>query len=355
MEVKHLSSRILIVFLLILLAISPVVARDEVATEAQQGPTTVELNPLNRSEHSTKRARMARESAEAPEAALHDGEHQRPGADLTTDRVLYELPRHKKTPDELPDQPPQTLKALPRNILHDQKFLWLRPFRLNRTDIPWAAGVLGTTAGLFTLDRRVGQGLSDSPPGGGYAFSHRVGQLSGAVTVFSIPTALYLVGRARDDGRARTTGLLGLQAVADTQIIVQILKTATQRPRPTFSGGRLRDHNADGEFFTGGRSFPSGHSAGAWALATVLARQYHDSGWVPPTAYALAGLVAVSRVTARRHFPADIFVGSVLGYLIGRRVSNANSRESSNLNRRWNLATCTVRDGGVALTFVWEF
>ncbi|MFQ5926233.1 MAG: phosphatase PAP2 family protein [Terriglobia bacterium] len=261
---------------------------------------------------------------------------------------------------------PPTLKELPRNILRDQKFLWLRPFRLQRTDLPWLAALLGTTAGLIALDRPVGQELSDTPPGAGFAFSRRVSQLGGGLTDFGVAGAFYLIGRWRGDARARTTGLLGLEAVADSLIIVEILKTASQRPRPTRAGGRLRNQNAEGEFFTGGRSFPSGHAAEAFALATVVAQQYRHRRWLPPTAYGLAGLVAVARLTQRKHFPADTFVGSVLGYLIGRHVWHAAHPAPTQTSRRpaaqslraagrWLLLPYVPPGGGAALTLAWQF
>jgi len=37
-------------------------------------------------------------------------------------------------------------------------------------------------------------------------------------------------------------------------------------------------------------------------------------------AYAFALAISASRVTARRHFPSDVIVGSTFGYLIGRYV-----------------------------------
>ena len=247
------------------------------------------------------------------------------------------------------------LKELPRTILHDQRFLWLRPLRMRRSDLPWAGAIFATTAGLLAIDRPVGQELSDSPPGAGFAFSHRVGQLGGAFTDFGLAGAFYLVGRWRGDERARTTGLLGWRAVADSLIVVEILKVATQRPRPTRDDGRSRNHNADGEFFTSGRSFPSGHAAGAWALATVVAHQYRHRRWVPPTTYSLAALVAVSRVTERKHFPADVFVGSVLGYLIARHVVHSASPASPELQSRWILLPSAGPRGEVGLTLLLQF
>ncbi len=61
-----------------------------------------------------------------------------------------------------------TLSALPRNILNDQKFLWVQPFRRKGVDLRWRAAMVGITAGLVAIDRPVGQEISDGPPGGGY-------------------------------------------------------------------------------------------------------------------------------------------------------------------------------------------
>lgn len=283
----------------------------------------------------------------------------------STDKAL-EAPGHsthsadsniKDTPSPLKNAayPQRTVKEVPREILRDQKFLWLRPFRIKRDDLPWAGVIVGTTAGLLALDSRVGQGLSDSPPGAGYTFSRRVGQLGTPLTGVGVAGAYYLFGRARSDERARVTGLLGLQAIADSVLVVEVLKNATQRPRPTFSGGRVRNHNADGEFFAGGRSFPSGHAAGAWALATVISKQYDHRPWIPPTAYGLASLVSVARITQRRHFPSDVFVGAVFGYLIGRHVSRGGDGNSVPRRRTLQIRPCTPSFGGGALSISWEF
>ncbi len=60
-------------------------------------------------------------------------------------------------------------------------------------------------------------------------------------------------------------------------------------------------------------SFPSGHSAAAFAFATGVGR-------VTPTAalplHGLAALVAYSRVHTGVHYPADAVIGSVLGIAI---------------------------------------
>lgn len=214
---------------------------------------------------------------------------------------------------------------------------------------------LGTTAGMIATDRRVGQSLTRSPPGAGYAFSNRAGQLGGNLTDAGVAGAFYLAGRWRRDENAQLTGLQSFQALAESLAVVGVLKVVTQRPRPAGPGGQVLIHNADGEFFAGGYSFPSGHAAGAWAVATVVAQRYRRRPWVPALAYSLAGVGAAARVTDRRHFPSDVFVGSVIGYLIGRHVAHQRSSFSSGRISHLHLQPRVPAGGGSALEFSWQF
>jgi len=258
-------------------------------------------------------------------------------------------------PVQTPPHPHPTLKELPRQVILDQKFLWLRPFRLTLADAPWAGAIVAGTGTLMATDRRVGQGLSDTPPGSGYRFSRTIGRLGTPLTGAGIAGIIYLVGRRRGDERAQTTGLLGWRALADSVLIVEVLKNVTQRPRPTFSDGVVRNHNADGQFFAGGRAFPSGHAAGAWAIAAVISHRHAQRPWIPPVAYGLAGLVSVSRITQRRHFPSDVFVGATLGFLIGRHVARSAEPDAVTSRSRLNVSPYLPPGGGTALTVSWDF
>jgi undecaprenyl-diphosphatase len=60
-------------------------------------------------------------------------------------------------------------------------------------------------------------------------------------------------------------------------------------------------------------SFPSGHATAAFTAAAVLAADSeHPVGW-----YALATLVAYSRVYVRMHHTSDVLVGAACGYAFG--------------------------------------
>ena len=63
-------------------------------------------------------------------------------------------------------------------------------------------------------------------------------------------------------------------------------------------------------------SFPSGHTATAFIGAGILAAQYPLT-WVKRSVLICAGLIGLSRIMMGVHWPFDVLVGAMLGWLIG--------------------------------------
>ena len=141
---------------------------------------------------------------------------------------------------------------------------------------------------------------------------------TGLAVLGGIPVALYASSLFTHNERARETGIIGVQAIADAAIVGVVMKFATQRERPY--------QNLEGRFWNSpsvlNSSFPSEHSLLSWTAATVIAEEYPRplTRWL---AYGLAAAVSGSRVAAERHFPSDAVIGIAAGYLIGHYVFKA--------------------------------
>ena len=60
-------------------------------------------------------------------------------------------------------------------------------------------------------------------------------------------------------------------------------------------------------------SFPSGHTLHAVSFATVLVH-YFPGWWV--VAVPFAALVGLSRLILGLHYPTDVLIGGLIGYLL---------------------------------------
>lgn len=79
----------------------------------------------------------------------------------------------------------------------------------------------------------------------------------------------------------------------------------TDRPSDEWNGGMF--------------GFPSFHTSSSFALAAVADEYYGPKAGLP--AYAMAGLIAWSRIDERDHDLSDVVFGATLGYVIGKAVA----------------------------------
>jgi hypothetical protein len=244
----------------------------------------------------------------------------------------------QNSPSNLPDSPSQTAsshhgtggspsertvtwRSLPSDFLRDQKDIWSFPVQLakGRHLVP-TLGLVGVTAGLIVAD----------PHAMPYFRSHSrnlddINDVFDAYIttgeVVAVPASLLVAGYLRHDQYQVSTAILCGEAYADSAIVDLAIKAVTRRERPVdVPPGSSFDHT----FFSGGKSpfrgssFPSGHAAGVFSAATVIASRYHHHRWVPYVAYGFATAVSFSRVTTSAHFPSDVFLGAALGYTVTR-------------------------------------
>ncbi len=98
-------------------------------------------------------------------------------------------------------------------------------------------------------------------------------------------------------------------ALADN-VTYRVLKPTFERPRPP-AVEKVIEIRTDRY---AGYSFPSNHAANNFAGATFLSYCYPA---FTPLFYAVASLIAFSRVYVGVHYPADILAGGLVGFIFG--------------------------------------
>jgi len=181
----------------------------------------------------------------------------------------------------------------------------------------WEAGlVVGVTAGAMAIDQSVRDNAQEHSTGFRNHLSDFGNAFGNKFYVYPALVAGTLGGLAVKSRGLTRVSWRALEATALAGASVELVKTAVGRRRPdispedafTFRGFTLKDN-----------SFPSGHTAIAFALATSLSRETRDR-WSDAGFYTLATLTAFSRVNDDRHWLSDTVFGAALGIVSARLV-----------------------------------
>ena len=160
---------------------------------------------------------------------------------------------------------------------------------------------------IFQLDRSVRL----------WVVAHRLDRLDGLMWIVSvigrggllwlaIGLTLTLIRRATPALLLELMLAIGLASL----LANQVLKPLVSRERPFVSTPEILVIGSR----PGDASFPSGHAANAFAGASVLARRLRTQRilW-----WALAVLIAYSRIYLGVHYPLDVLGGALLGWACG--------------------------------------
>jgi len=178
--------------------------------------------------------------------------------------------------------------------------------------------VVSSDASLFmTINQQYGQNAAEV-----MRWTAAFGSLETGVLVFF---ALLLL--RRNDLASYVIVVLAIEIVT-----VVLWKELVSRPRPYETIANVHFLYTQLDF-----SFPSGHAAGAFALATILGARVKKL--LLPLA-ALAAAVAFGRVYIGVHYPLDVLAGAVLGITIGYFVSML---DLSHLTERLDVLTARLK------------
>jgi membrane-associated phospholipid phosphatase len=209
------------------------------------------------------------------------------------------------------------------------------PFHFKAKEWLIAGAAAGIIAGLILVDNDIDDWASVQKDRHEWInkASPVISSFGSTAGLFSL-TGFGLVSAAFKNEKGLQTSLLASQAYITSGVWVQIIKHITVRERPMATDNNSQKEGGhwygpfvwiDQDFVSGKpgstiNSFPSGHTAAAFSIATVFAMQYKDKPAIPVISYSAATLVGISRLTERKHWASDVFVGAMIGYLSGRQV-----------------------------------
>jgi undecaprenyl-diphosphatase len=124
--------------------------------------------------------------------------------------------------------------------------------------------------------------------------------------------AVIAAGLAGNDRRLARAGVRMLVAHTLATLAKDFVKERVDRTRPRSKGAKGKDHvpRPGRQTAKETTSFPSGHSAGAAAVARAFARDYPEYG---APAYAAAGALALAQIPRCAHYPTDVGAGLAIG------------------------------------------
>jgi membrane-associated phospholipid phosphatase len=255
-------------------------------------------------------------------------------------KPLSTIPKDERTPSIVPD------KGYFKSILTDSRDILISPARWNKYQWIAVSGVFALGAVFYTQDANIQKVVQKNQT----VFSNdlsKYGLERLGSGVYTIPALgiMYGVGAIVKNDKARYTALKGVEAFALAFISDQVLKQLTHRHRP-YQDDPPNPNQWDGPFvLPSNTSFASGHAANAFAVATVIATAYSKTVWVPIVCYTFAGLTAASRVYQNDHWFSDVFIGSAIGFAIGRTIMNNHIKK---------LKVLPVSPTGTGVTLVYS-
>jgi undecaprenyl-diphosphatase len=171
-------------------------------------------------------------------------------------------------------------------------------------------GIPGVIGDLGRLDRAVYGVIADTPTPNLDVPLRELSSLANHSKIwFVIAGGLALFGGER----GRRGAIAGVVSIGAASLIANaVVKPFAQRRRPDREGEDVPDVREVP--MPTSTSFPSGHSASAFAFASAVGKEIPAIGG---PLRGLAGAVAYSRVHTGVHYPTDVIIGSIIGASIG--------------------------------------
>ena len=231
-----------------------------------------------------------------------------------------------------------------KGLFSDTGYALTSPWRWNNSDWATASLVAGVTGVFFMLDDEIKSELQDSRSSTTDDLSDFFEPFGNGTYSFPALVGFYLYGRFGENEKMERTALLAAESFLVTGLFTTVIKVSIGRHRPS---KRNNSSTYDGPN-TSNKSFPSGHTSTAFAIATVVANEYEEVPLVAPISYGSATLTGLARINDNQHWASDVFLGAALGYFTSKTILRLHSNKKG---RHFTIyPRAGFRSGGLVLS-----
>ncbi len=155
-------------------------------------------------------------------------------------------------------------------------------------------------------ESRMLQNIADNRTEGKTKFYKTISQ-SNIVAAIAVPATYFVIGIAEKNTSLKNKDLYMVESMALAQGSTFLLKRIIKRERPSIKYQALIPLLNASDY-----AFPSGHTSGAFSMATSFTIAC-PKWYVAVPVFSYAALVGYSRIYLGVHYPSDVFAGALLG------------------------------------------
>lgn len=237
-------------------------------------------------------------------------------------------------------------------LLEDTKTVLTAPARWQKKEwVTFSAAILGIGA-LAVFDKPVWDFMRDHHTNARDSVANVLTDVGGVYSVAAL-APFYFGGKIWGDEKAVRVALDGwASSLVAAGIVVPSMKFLAGRSTPKEEEGtyRFRPFTYRLQLNGGPQSFPSGHAAQGFAIATAIALHY-DETWIKVAAYATASLTSAARLYQGEHFLSDWATGALIGTFVGTTVVHFNEKRRAEKREQqvWVLPFLASGGGGITI------
>lgn len=212
-----------------------------------------------------------------------------------------------------------------RTCGNDGRKILSSPGRWDQEDWTRFFLVAGAARGLYAFDRKIRDDFQEDRSHGRDMTAMTVRNFGNGGYTLPALGMYFWYGNNIEDQHKKDTALLGIESFLFSGALTSALKMTVHRQRPNES----TSSSSWGEFGFSAQhqSFPSGHTTSAFAVATVIAEEYHYRPWVPVFSYGLAAMTGWSRLNDNYHWASDVAFGGATGYFTAKTILRLHNGE----------------------------